>query len=304
MKVIFPAEGQVADGHLKYAVIAARYQDQWIFCRHKERDTWEMPGGHRENGEDILETAKRELQEETGALEAEFRPIAVYGVTGDEETSYGMLCFARITKMGMLPEAFEMGEIRGFDLPPANLTYPDIQPILYHKVQEWLNLQSNADELWDVYDENRILTGRLHRRGDPMPKGDYHLSVHIWMQNSEGKFLLTKRTANKGFPLMWESTGGSALAGDDSLSAAIREVKEETGLTLAPEKGQCLISRRGVDAFCDVWLFRQDFDLKDVVFLEGETCGAMYASIEEIQKMTQEGIMVPYGYLEELLSKL
>jgi len=171
-------------------------------------------------------------------------------------------------------------------------------------VQEWLNLQSNADELWDVYDENRNLTGRLHRRGDPMPKGDYHLSVHIWMLNNEGKFLLTKRTANKGFPLMWESTGGSALAGDDSLSAAIREVKEETGLMLDPQKGQCLISGRGKDAFFDVWLFRQDFNLEDVVFLEGETCGAMYASVDEIRKMAKDGTMVPYGYLEELLSKL
>lgn len=55
-------------------------------------------------------------------------------------------------------------------------------------------------ELWDVYDEKRNLTGRLHRRGDPLPEGDYHLVVQVWMRNSRGEYLLTKRTPNKPHP--------------------------------------------------------------------------------------------------------
>ncbi|MDF2473300.1 MAG: hydrolase [Anaerocolumna sp.] len=68
INVSFYNENEIQDELLKFAVIAARYQEKWIFCRHKERVTWEIPGGHREVGEDILDTARRELYEETGAI--------------------------------------------------------------------------------------------------------------------------------------------------------------------------------------------------------------------------------------------
>ena len=58
-KVEFPES--VKDETLKYAVIAARYKDKWVFVKHRERDTLEVPGGHREAGENIAQTAAREL---------------------------------------------------------------------------------------------------------------------------------------------------------------------------------------------------------------------------------------------------
>ena len=67
----------VADGLLKFAVIVSRYDGKWVFCKHKERDTYEAPGGHREEGEAILDTAKRELQEETGAVKFSIEPVCV-----------------------------------------------------------------------------------------------------------------------------------------------------------------------------------------------------------------------------------
>ena len=72
----------VDDSLLKFAVIVSQSNGKWVFCKHKERDTYEVPGGHREPEESILETARRELQEETGALKFEIKPICVYSVTG------------------------------------------------------------------------------------------------------------------------------------------------------------------------------------------------------------------------------
>lgn len=122
-------------------MIAAKYQGKWIFSRHKKRSTWEIPGGHREPGECTYETAKRELHEETGATEFDLKEICVYGVENGEEITYGMLCFAEVTTLGLLPPEMEIGQIKLFDGLPSELTYPAIQPHLFEHIQEWLRLQ-------------------------------------------------------------------------------------------------------------------------------------------------------------------
>ena len=38
----------IDDKFLKFAVIISKTNGKWIFCKHKERDTYEVPGGHRE----------------------------------------------------------------------------------------------------------------------------------------------------------------------------------------------------------------------------------------------------------------
>ena len=49
----------IAGELLKFAVIFTKMQNKYVFCKHKDRDTWEVPRGHQENGEDIMDTAKR-----------------------------------------------------------------------------------------------------------------------------------------------------------------------------------------------------------------------------------------------------
>lgn len=299
-EVMFYTKDEVEDRLLKYAVIAARYQDKWVFCRHKRRDTWEIPGGHREPDETVEETARRELWEETGAVEAEIKPVAAYRYNVD----CGMLFFATISKLEDLSQESEIGEICLMECLPDKLTYPHIQRDLDQYIQGWLNLQTSSDELWDIYDEDRRLTGRTHRRGDPMKSGDYHLSVDVWQRNDGGEFLLTKRSPNKGFPSLWECTGGSALAGDDSLQTAIREVREETGLTVLPEEGRLLLMQKRKCDFKDVWLFRQNAPVEAVVLQEGETCEAKYVSAKELIEMRERGELVPLPYLEEMLREM
>lgn len=140
--VHFHNEAEAVNEVLKFAVIAAKHEGKWIFCRHKERSTYEIPGGHREIGEDIGETAKRELMEETGAIRFSIKPICVYSVTKNNQTTYGKLFYADVFGLGALPEDMEIGEITLSDILPKKLTYPSIQPLLYEKVQAWLNKQN------------------------------------------------------------------------------------------------------------------------------------------------------------------
>ena len=125
----------VDDSLLKFAVIVSQSNGKWVFCKHKERDTYEVPGGHREAGESILETAKRELQEETGAIRFDMKPLCVYSVTGKTrvndtgEESFGLLCYAEITEFATELHS-EMEKIVLLDGLPEEWTYPLIQPKL------------------------------------------------------------------------------------------------------------------------------------------------------------------------------
>lgn len=145
---------EVEDEALLFAVICARYQGAWIFSKHKLRDTYELPGGHRELGESVLACAKRELYEETGAVCYHMVQVGIYSVIGKtrvkesrvDKPTYGGLFFAEVDTLHELPPS-EIGCVTLFkERPEIDIwTYPQIQPILLDYVENWLHEHSQMN---------------------------------------------------------------------------------------------------------------------------------------------------------------
>ena len=155
-------------------------------------------------------------------------------------------------------------------------------------------------ELWDLYNENRELTGRTHVRSEKIPEGLYHLVVHVWIRNSRGEYLISKRSADRPtFPLMYECVGGSALAGEDSLTAALREVIEEVGIELDKERGRVaysvvgrVLNGRKFGDILDVWVFDYDGEADLGKATTKEVAEVKWMSVEEIKALAEDKKLV------------
>lgn len=124
----------------KYVVVFSRYEGKLLLSRHRDRDTWETQGGHIEPGESPEDAAKRELWEESGAVDFTLEPLCMYWaedrVGGKAQTgAWGAIFFADIKDLGPMPES-EMAEVEEFDTLPENVTYPYITPHLYERVRD------------------------------------------------------------------------------------------------------------------------------------------------------------------------
>jgi 8-oxo-dGTP diphosphatase len=112
--------------------------------RHQKRTTWEIAGGHIEEGETSYEAAGRELTEETGAIRFRLTCIATYSVRKDGEIGWGRLYFAEVLEIGPIPDMSEIAEIVLSDHLPENNTHPDIQPLLFDKTIKFLKSGINV----------------------------------------------------------------------------------------------------------------------------------------------------------------
>ncbi len=123
----------VPEEKLKFAVILAKREGKWVFCKHKNRVTWECPGGHKEPNETILDTARRELYEESGATDFSIKEISVYKTL--DNNAYGTLFVADLKSFGELPKDFEMKKVELFDEVPGELTYPKLMKAFIERVK-------------------------------------------------------------------------------------------------------------------------------------------------------------------------
>ena len=148
-------------------------------------------------------------------------------------------------------------------------------------------------EIWDLYNKNREIIGS-QIRGEPIPDNAYHLVAHIWIKNKKGEFLISRRSETRPtHPLLWECPGGSVLKGENSLSGALRETKEEVGIELKPDSGKLIFSKTKGNWILDVWLFNYDGDIDLKKATTDEVCDIKWMTKEEIKKCFDEKQFVP-----------
>ena len=149
-------------------------------------------------------------------------------------------------------------------------------------------------EMWDIYDADKKPTGEKRPRGSYLADDEYRLAVQVWIRNTQGCWLIS-RVETKSHPLMWETTGGCVVAGENSLQGALREAWEELGVQLDPEKGFLYRTFRSdrpqysFPGFLDVWVFENDTPIEQVVLQPEETCGARWATAQQILDMMDRG---------------
>ena len=151
-------------------------------------------------------------------------------------------------------------------------------------------------EVWDLYDARGEKTGETMIRGEEIPKGRYHIGVHIWPINERGEYLIQRRAQTVQWkPGIWAVTGGSALAGEDPLTAALRELREELGYTAKPDELERVACLRRTNSFCNVFAIRLQMDAKDFVLQEEEVAAVRWCGATRLRQMVSEGTMYNYG---------
>lgn len=153
-----------------------------------------------------------------------------------------------------------------------------------------------AAEIWDLYDAQGEKTGRTMVRGEEVPAGLYHIGVHIWPVNARGEFLIQRRAATVQWkPGIWAVTGGSAVSGEDPLTAARRELREELGYA-ASEREMLPVARlRRSNSFCSVYALRLDRPAEAFVLQKEEVSAVRWCPAQRIKRMVAEGSLYNYG---------
>ena len=140
----------------------------------------------------------------------------------------------------------------------------------------------------DIYDKDRQLTGRVHKRGTRWGSGEYGLVVCVWVYDGQGRLLLTRRAPEKSFAGTWENSGGAAKAGETSRQAIARELFEETGIRAEESEFEYIGSDRDRCTFFDFYCLKRQTPLEQIVLLPGETDGAQWVTLAQVHEMIEK----------------
>ena len=172
-----------------------------------------------------------------------------------------------------------------------------------------IEFEENVMEMIDIYDENKEKTGKILPRGKGLKNGEYMLYVLAVLEDEYGKLLATKRSNDKKWGAnAWEIPGGSAKAGEDSQTAALREVAEETGLEIDKKKGKLIYSYRNEDVesgdnyFVDIYHFKGCFDKSKIKVNPDEVTDYRFVDEDDMEKLEKEEGFLHYERVRKALA--
>lgn len=161
-------------------------------------------------------------------------------------------------------------------------------------------------EIVDKFNNKRQPLNKTSERYERID-GEYKLSMHVWIQNDKGEFLIQKRSPSKKvFPNFWSITGGGVDSGETTLDTVFRECKEELGIIAEEKNLELILSFKRKADFVDIYLLKHNIELKDIIMQEEEVTDVKWASMNEIKNMIANkefapNIPVYINIFEELL---
>lgn len=151
-------------------------------------------------------------------------------------------------------------------------------------------------ELWDVYDEDRLPTGRTAVRGGAQRAGECQLVVHVCLFNDRGELLIQQRQHTKqSYPDYWDvSVGGGVIAGETVRAAAMRELREELGLTLDLSQTVAAVTLSFDGGFDDYFLADCDVPVEALTLQPEEVQAVRWVTRAEIKAMIDRREFAPF----------
>ena len=272
---------------------------------------YQFIGGHVEESEDLVDCLTREVKEETG-IELDIKDIKPFLKTEQycknhpsigknrNVTIYYYVINAslepNLSKTNYTKEEqeyhFEIEKIKLSEFENLIKSNYSVYPNAIGIGKEMINTMNiyhniyNNIEIRDLYTVNRIKTGYVIKKNDVVPFNLFYITCAIFIVNSKNEFLIQKRSVKKDST--YAITGGHPVSGVSSLDGIVEEVKEEIGITLDKNKIELIKTIQTYDDFFDIYVTKEEIDLKDIKLQVEEVEQVMWLSYDEIKQIINE----------------